>query len=73
MKPVDAVRRWWRDRHPAEPIEHREPPAARDKGGPVEHGPTKAPFSRAHRRAAARQASRMRSRTGQHPTYQARR
>jgi hypothetical protein len=55
MKPRDIaapIIRWWRGHHPVTPIEHREPPEPRSKAGPVEHGPTKAPFSRAARTAS---------------------
>lgn len=51
-------RRWWLA--PAEP-----PPLPVLRGaerGPVEHGPTKAPFSRARRRLRNRAASRSRAR-----------
>lgn len=72
MRPLDAVRRWWRDRHPTVPIEHAEPPARRRKSGPVEHGPTKAPFSRAGRRTRNRAREQAHA-AGQHPSYPNRR
>ena len=71
MKPLDAVRRWWRDRHP-DVIEHREPPKLREKHLPVEHGPTKAPFSREARRARNRARERSHA-AGTHPSYPSRR
>jgi len=39
------------------------PRAPRAKSGPVEHGPTKAPFSRERRRLRSRAASRSRMRS----------
>jgi hypothetical protein len=69
---IEPVLRWWRRRHPGLPIEHRGPPKARDKSGPVEHGPTKAPFSRARRRERNRARERAHA-AGQHPSYPNRR